>query len=163
MKKKFLSLAVLVALTLVACEKQQPTPTTTEVNSFNTKVKNNPDQTKMSGEPMGDKKWFENNINGLEGIDYGCNDPGTDCITGTVITPSFATEIEDFANSGDQSVFADTHYSSLSTYIFDAHLDRVVNHQSKVTLVGRISKTSGGYLIFKDALDNVVMVYQFKL
>ncbi len=162
MKKKFLSLAVLVALTLVACEKQLPTPTTTAVSS-STKVKNIPDQTKMSGEPMGDKKWFENDMNLPEGVGYGCNDPGTDCITGTVITPSFATEIEDFANSGDQSVFADTHYSSLSTYIFDAHLDRVVNHQSKVTLVGRISKTSGGYLIFKDALDNVVMVYQFKL
>lgn len=106
--------------------------------------------------------WDSGREPGFEGVDYGCEGIGGNCLPDAVVTPKPASLLTDFAQSNNPDTFASTHYTNLSKVIDKEILDRVINGQLDVSIRGEIGIGKTGYLKFSSGNGTVVLVYPFR-
>lgn len=107
--------------------------------------------------------WDSGREPGIEGLDYGCEGIGGNCLPDATVTPKPASLLADFAQSINPEQFASVHYSNLVKLVDKEILDLVVNGKVVVSMRGEIAIGKCGYLKFSYTNGTVLMVYPFKL
>lgn len=106
--------------------------------------------------------WDSGRVPGTEGVDYGCEGIGGNCLPDAVVTPKTAALLTDFSQSTHPTIFAGIHYSNLSKVISTETLDDVIAGKLNVSMRGKIEIGETGYLKFLSANGTVLSVYPFK-
>ncbi len=106
--------------------------------------------------------WDSGRIPGIEGVDYGCEGIGGNCLPEVVVTPKTAALLTDFAQSTHSKSFASTHYRNLSKVINTETLDDVIHGKLTVSIRGEIGIGKTGYVKFSSGNGTVISVYPFR-
>lgn len=161
MKTLFLSGAILFLLSIMSCEKDNIVPKPT-MESAKLQASNSSDAN-LNQRASGMRMYFDNGkVPGVDGIDYGCSGSGGNCYPDVTVSPSLAEMCNDFGVSSNPSSFAEDHYSELSNVVDQDILDAVINETYSVHLRCEGSTTSTGYLLFKDANEDIQAVCVYR-
>ncbi|MNU95257.1 hypothetical protein D3C71_852680 [compost metagenome] len=106
--------------------------------------------------------WDSGREPGFEGVDYGCEGIGGNCLPDAVVTPKLASLLIDFAQSTNSGSFASIHYTNLSKVIDTKILDDVIDRKLTVSMRGQIETGKTAYLKFSSENGAIITVYPLK-
>lgn len=153
------------AIIFVGCQKEDVQPNMSSITTEQSSGEKPSDN--YAEKAYGSRRiFFDDHKGDVDGVNYGCNSSGGNCLDDVIVTPRLVTIINEIGGSGNTGVVISIVAKNLRG--LEQIVDRDLLHQVltgalTLNVRGRVNANETAYLLFKDGNQDIVSVQPVKM